>query len=338
MPDPVLHLKAVCAAAGASALVVLALGWRRRICCAGRPVSTTRVNFACVLAIGIGLALGSQMLQLPLDWPPASGLGRLLTIVMPAAIVIELVAGFHRVPRWLAWSLRMGLAAAIGRVLLHGSVYLAGSPGQWTTWQAGIALAVSGALLAAQWGLLIWLSEHRWGVSMPQATSVTLALSLAGLCGGITVMMAGYVSGGEAAVPPAAALVGATVGASLIAARGGEQGAIGIGVVGLFGLLFIGRFFGGLTTGRALTVFLAPLMCWATELPMLRGRKPWRVCGLRMALVAIPLVVVLALAKRDFDREMRPLLGAVQIAAKNGPSHPRRPAEKTGWQDEQDRI
>jgi hypothetical protein len=308
MPDPVLHLKAVCAAAGASALVVLALGWGR-IRWVRRPASTTSVNTACVLATGLGLGLGWGVLQLPLAWPPASGLGRLITIVMPATIVIELIAGVRRVPRWLAWSLRMVLAAAIGRILLHGSVYLAGSPGQWTALEAGIALAVSSALLAAHWCLLSWLSERRWGVSIP------LALSMACLCGGITVMMAGYVAGGEAAVPVAAALVGATIAASFIAQDrnshgGGAQGAIGIGVVGLFGLLFIGRYFGGLTTGRALTVFFAPLMCWATELPVLRGRKPWEVCALRLLLVAIPLVVVLALAKRDFDRDMMPLLSA----------------------------
>ncbi len=132
MPDPVLHLKAVCAAAGAGALVELALGWRRRICWGRRPASPKWVNTACVLAIGLGLARGWGVLQLPLVWPPASGLGRLITIVMPAAIVIELIAGLRRVPRWLAWSLRMVLAAAIGRILMHGSVYLAGSPGQWT--------------------------------------------------------------------------------------------------------------------------------------------------------------------------------------------------------------
>ncbi|HVC96404.1 MAG TPA: hypothetical protein VND64_22150 [Pirellulales bacterium] len=303
MPDTVLHLKAVCAAAGASALFVLALS------CARRPASAARVNAACVLAIGLGLALGCQVLQLPLSWPPASGLDRLLTIVFPAVIAIELIAALRSVPRWFAWSLRIGLAAAIGRILLHGSVYLAGSPGHWTAWQTTAVLTLAGASLAAQWGLLGWLSQRRWGVAYPPTLSIPLSLSLAGLCGGVTVMMAGYVTGGEAAVPPAAALVGATAAASLIAPRSGTPGAIGIGVVGLFGLSFIGLFFGGLTAGRALTLLFAPLLCWATELPLLRGRKPWQVCALRLALVAIPLVAVLALAKRDFDRDMVPLLG-----------------------------
>jgi hypothetical protein len=72
-------------------------------------------------------------------------------------------------------------------------------------------------------------------------------------------------------------------------------------------LLFIGRFFGQLSTGRALAILLAPLLCWITELPRLRRQNPWFVGSLRLVLVMIPLAVVLFLAKRDFDRDMAPL-------------------------------
>jgi hypothetical protein len=80
-------------------------------------------------------------------------------------------------------------------------------------------------------------------------------------------------------------------------------------VVGLFGLLFIGLYFGRLSTAAALAMLLAPLLCWATEIPILRNRSPRIVGSLRLVLVAIPLLVVLSLAKRDFDRNMAPLLG-----------------------------
>ena len=313
MPDPFLQLKAIAAAAGASALLVLALGRGSRIrknsgaprgaSRAGRPAGAARLNSASVLAIGLGLSLGCQVLQLPLSWPPANGLDRFLTIVLPAVIAIELIAGFQRVPRWLAWILRMSLAAAIGRILLHGSVYLDGHRSPGTAWQAGAALALGGALLAAEWGLLGWLSDRRAGISIP------LVLSQAALCGGVTVMMAGYVAGGEAALPTAAALVGASLAARWLAPSRAPQGTIGIGLVGLFGLLFIGRFFGGLSTASALTVLLAPLLCWATEIPPLSRAKPWRLAAIRLALTAVPLIVVLAVAKRDFERDMAPLLG-----------------------------
>ena len=58
-------------------------------------------------------------------------------------------------------------------------------------------------------------------------------------------------------------------------------------------------------------MLLSPLLCWVTEIPQLRQRKPWLVGLLRLVLVAIPLLVVLAAAKRDFDRDMAPLLGKI---------------------------
>ena len=303
MPEPLLYLKAMGAAAIVSAMFVLAMAGVRR------PASTARINSACVLGIGLGLAVGYCVLPLQLRWPPVNGLDRFLTIVVPAALTVELIAGFQCVPCWVAWLLRMSLAATIPRILLHGSVYLSGSGNDWTLWQAGAALAVCGALSAGLWGLLSWLSQRSPGVSVPWALSLTIQ------CAGLTVMMAGYIKGGAAAFPLAATLVATTLGASLITKRLGRPenfvapAILGIGVVGSFGLLFIGRFFGRLSTGCALAMLLAPLLCWATEVPLLRHRKPWFVGSIRLVLVAIPLVVVLVVAKRDFDRNMVPLLG-----------------------------
>src|SRR5262245_9467831 len=66
----------------------------------------------------------------------------------------------------------------------------------------------------------------------------------------------------------------------------------------------MGRFFGELSTGRALALFLAPLLCWVSELPIMRKRRPWVISAVQLALVAVPLVIGLGLAKRDFDRAM----------------------------------
>ena len=302
MPEPLLYLQAMGAAAVVSALCVLALAGVRR------PASITRLNAACVLAMGLGLAAGCQMLSLSRGWPPVHGLDRFLTIVVPSVLGIELISGFPRVPPWMAWFLRMSLAAAIPRILLHGSVYLASSGSAGLLWPAGSGLAgsglaASGALLAGLWVLLACLSQRSPGASIP------LALSLTTQCAGLTVMMAGYIKGGAAAFLLAATLAATTIGARLITKRSGVPALVGIGVLGLFSLLFIGRFFGRLSTGNALTMLLAPLLCWVTELPPLRHRKPWLVGSLRLVLVAIPLLAVLIMAKRNFDRDMAPLLG-----------------------------
>lgn len=308
MPELLPYLKAMEAAAIVSAMCVLAMvGVRRR-------ASTAWLNSACVLGMGLGLAVGCYALPLRLTWPPVNGLDRFLTLVVPAALGIEWIAGFQRVPRRVAWFLRLSLAATIPRILLHGSVYLSGSGNDRTEWRVGTALAVCGALLAGVWVLLSWLSQRSPGVSIPLALCLTIQ------CAGLTVMMAGYIKGGAAAFLLAATLVATTIGGRLITKRFGAPAnfgtpaIVGTGVVGLFGVLFIGRFFGRLSTGCALVMLLAPLLCWVTEAPLLRSQKPWLVGSLRLGLIAIPLVVALALAKRDFDRNMAPLLGKVQAS------------------------
>jgi hypothetical protein len=130
-------------------------------------------------------------------------------------------------------------------------------------------------------------------------------------------MLAGYVGGGEAALPPAAAVAGAALASAASGHRDSASGTIGIGLVALFGLLFIGRFFGALPTWQAFAVFFAPLLCSLGELSLLQIRKPWLAVALRLGLVAVPLIVVLAVAKHRFDRKMTPLLGVAATARTN---------------------
>jgi hypothetical protein len=254
-------------------------------------------------------------MSLRVVWPPASGLDRLLTIVVPTALGVELIAGFPRAPSWAGWLLRLSLAAATPRILLHGSVYLSHGDGGWSLWQATATLAVCFALLSGSWWLLARLSQRGSGVSIP------LVLCLAIQCAGLCVMMAGYIKGGAAAFPLVAALLATAIASKLAGARittsanFDTSAIVGVAVVSLFGLLFIGRYFGRLSTGSALAILLAPLLCWATETPLLCCRKPWLIATLRVALVSIPLVVVLAFAKRDFDRDMSPLLGQARASS-----------------------
>lgn len=309
MPDPLLYLKAAGASAIVSALVVLATAGVRK------SPGTAKLNWACALGIASGLVAGFLVQSLRIAWPPANGLDRFFTIVIPAVLIVELISGIERLPSWIAWFLRMSLAATIPRILLHDSIYLSHSDNDRTPWQNGVELAVSGGLLAALWGLLSGLSRRSPGASIPFALCMSIS------CAGVSVMLAGYIKGGAAAFPMAAAIMATTIVAWLITFRSGattqfsSSSILGIAVVGLFGLLFIGRYFGRLSTESALTILLASLACWATEIPLLKHRKPWIVGTLRLVLVAIPLLVVLVLAKREFDRNMAPLLGSATASS-----------------------
>src|SRR5262245_57184812 len=86
MPEPLLYLQSLGAAALAGAVCVLAVAGRR-------AASPARLNAACILGGCLGMAVGCLLLRWRLIWPPASALDRVVTLVIPAALSIELAAG-----------------------------------------------------------------------------------------------------------------------------------------------------------------------------------------------------------------------------------------------------
>lgn len=296
MPDPWLYLTAMSAAALSGALVVW-LGSRL-----GNSGGGARANLALVAGVTTGFVVGYLVLQLRVRWPPGNGLDRLLTIVLPSAVVIEWLATMERLPRWAAWLTRLGLLAITPRILLHGSVYLSEFGNRWNPAQLTFALATCAILAAGLMGLMFWQS-HRVGGAL---ASLSLALALLAAAG--TIMLAGYVTGGAAALPPAAALAGGALAARLLRPAPDFDALVSLGVVSLGGLLFIGKYFGGLSMGQILAILAAPLLSWIVELPPLRKWNPLLAGAVGLLLVAVPLLTVLTLAKRKFDRDTAPLL------------------------------
>jgi hypothetical protein len=288
MPDPVLFLKAVLAAAAVSGLWAFVCLWWRR------PAGPVRTALASLGGILLGTVVGCLVFKIKPHWPPTAALDRFLTLILPLTLAVELIASIPRVPRWGARLLRVGLAAVAGRILLHGSSYLAGSSADWTMTQIALALGAAAGLLLLEWSLLLRLLNRAPGLSIPASTVATVT------AGGLALMLSGYLTGGQVALPIAGSLAAVTLATRIGNARGQSAEVIGVGVVSLFGILILGRFFGELTTARALAIFLAPLLAWSGELPFIRRRKPWQIALVRIGLVAIPLAAVLFLAQRDF--------------------------------------
>lgn len=288
MPDPFLYTQAFLDASVLAALLALLIEWTRP------PASTYRISIACIVAIAVAHAVGYYVLQLRIAWPPASALDRWIIVLLPAVLIVELVACAPRVSQRTAMILRCGLAAMIGRVLLHGSIYLQASHAGHTY----ATFVLCAVLTAAIWLLLIKLQERAPSISLPLALALTIQSA------GVAIMLAGYLKGGAAAIIATAALLGATL-ASL---RPPSPSLIGVGVVSLASLLTIGVYFGRLPPLSAVALAGAPLLCWTTELPWLKQQRPWIVASLRLALVALVAAIVLMIAKRKFDIEMAPLL------------------------------
>jgi hypothetical protein len=288
MPDLPLYLQAFAATAVASALLLLA------------AARLLRADLATVVALSGGLVVGCYVLQISPRWPPTSSLDRLLTIVLPAVGLIEAAGSFNRTRPWLKAFFRLLLAASVGRILLHDSVYLNGM--DWSAGQSIAALVVATGLLLGLWALLAKLSQHSAGTSIP------LALAMSIQAAGIAILLAGYIKGGAISFPLSAAICGVSLASTRSARADAHDATIGIGIVALFGLLFVGRFFGKLETTPAMVILLAPLSCCISELSWLRGRSRWLVGSLRLLAVTLPLAIVLVLAVRDFKTKAEPFL------------------------------
>jgi hypothetical protein len=302
MPDPIQMAQATGLAFAASALLLgIFTWWGRR-----RATGPTWIDAGWVLGIGTGFYLGCWLLGLRPHWPPIEDMDRLLAIVVPAALGVETLSAFPKIPRWLIWTLRLVIAACLARVLLHGSIYLSDSgPGTlaWSAATAWLILRLMEAALATSWVLLVLLAQRSSAVS----TVVCLAIVSGGSA--ITIMLSAYASGGQAGLPLAAALLGASVVAMIAPGPARLTVPIGLAIVGLSSLLVIGRFFGELRTDHAVLLFIAPLLAWLPELPFLRKMPPWARGLTRVLLVIVVVSGVLADAGRRF-------------AAGSGPSAP----------------
>jgi hypothetical protein len=246
-------------AAGVALLVPqgIALLWRS-------PV-TPRVILGQALAVGAAFFVGARLLEARPQWPPASDEDRFLLLLLPAVVLAETVATLFIGRWWLVWLPRLVVAGGAARVLLHGTVYLtdAAGPGtrEWSEGQTALILGGSAAALLVVWGALDVL------VRKGRGTSVCLAVAGTCAAAGVTIMLSGYLSGGQLGLPLGGALTGATLAVWFFSSPGRETGALAVGLVGLFALLIMGRFFGELTTRHALILLAAPLLCWLPELP-----------------------------------------------------------------------
>jgi hypothetical protein len=303
MPDPKLIIQAVAAAAiTAAALLLLCGSWRG-------PWRSARLSAGSVLGVGIGFFVGCWWLGLRPHWPPREDQDRLLLILLPAIIGLELVlaivpaldsrnkgAGMGR--WWPTWLLRLILAAGAAPILLHNSSYLVdlAGPGtrEWTTVQTWLILGILAVALAGLWASLARLACRAPGRSVPFA----LALACAGT--GITVMLSGYASGGQMGLALAGALSGAVIASLAVSEPMDVSGLLGVGIVGLFSLLVMGRFFGELAATNGVLLFFGLLVCWFPELPYIRRLGPRLRGGVRVVLTAVPVVVALLLAQQKF--------------------------------------
>jgi hypothetical protein len=302
MPDPLLIVTAMSASLVVSALLSAFIDWPLRL------AWTSSRDAGWVIGIGAGFLIGCWLLGMRPHWPPREDLDRLLILVIPALVLVDLLASFSRISHWLIWPLRLIIWGSIARILLHGTSYITDTTGpgtsEWSSSLAWFILGGLGVLAGTVWALLSVLARRAPGFSVPLCLSITIAAAA------VTIMLSGYASGGQIGLPLAAAILGAT-GTTLVLTRGSRGvGPLGIPIFGLFSLLAIGRFFGELTSLFAILLFCAPLLGWLPEIPFLLRLPSWARGLTRVILVSATVSTILFLAHREFDRVFQTPTGA----------------------------
>lgn len=293
MPDPIVMAQAFAAAAALACIVTLLFGTGSRHAVA---------SAGAVLAVVGGLFAGIWILGLLPHWPPREDLDRLLLMVLPAAALAELSA---LVSTRAGWALRCVVASLAAPLLLHGSTYTTdlSGPGSrtWSTAQASLIFAMLTLGLLGAWAALQRLAVRTVG------STPLWCIAGATLGAGLVVMLSGYASGGQLGIPFGAALAGVALGATIRKGKPALESALGVGVVGLFALLVVGRLFAELTNVNAALLFAAPLLGW---LPELMRTRPRLRAGLGLGLAALPVAVALVLAQQKFAANSRPQPGS----------------------------
>ena len=293
MLDGSLLAKAMLLGAATAAGVLLA------VACLGRARGRGWLSAGWVIGVAAGVYAGCMVLDQCPRWPPREDRDRFLTVVLPLAVCLEILAATRK-SRWGPWLARAILAASLAPILLYNTVYLADLRGpdsaEWSLLEATGLLSFLAVGLLGVWALAAWLQVRTHDRASP------MALALVSLAAGITVMLSGYYRGGLLGLPLAAAIVGAMLAAWRFGSPPDEPFPyLGIGLVGIFTLLVIGYFFGSLPASSAICLLLSPLMAWFAELPAVRRMpKPVLQCA-RVVLVAGPLMLIVLLAKWRFD-------------------------------------
>jgi hypothetical protein len=317
-------------AALVAALLMLVCGWPWR---APRPI---RARTGSVLSVSLGFAVGVWWLGVRPNWPPKEDQDRLLFVLFPAIVIVEILAALieskllHPPPKPPEsksynrdWDLKIGVlllplffrflvAGAAAQILLYGSIYTSHDAGPgtrlWTLEQTGLIFAGLFVPVAGMWYLLACLVERSPG----RAVLVSLVIALAGTA--VVMMMSGYASGGPLAMPLAGAVVGVLAASS--AFRNGAWVAtniIGLAVVGLFALLIIGHFFSELTWTNAALLFFAPALGVVPELPPFRRINSKVRTSVGVILTTIPVLIAIGLAQQKMAEDStRPTSGDSQ--------------------------
>ncbi len=260
-----------------SGAVVCSLGWPAR---QFLPHLRT-VNLGYALGVGIAVMFGMWWLGMSFSWPPKNHEQRVVELILPAVVMVELIIAATQLRKSMAWALRVLMASAVPGVLLEGHQLLQRNNPDlrilnirtWNLAEQYVWLTSFALLLTFLWWSLVLLVRRRG------SRAVLLALAIATSSGIWASYLAGYALNYRIGLPLVASLLSVWFVSWLFSDGKAGEPAVGIGVVGLFCVLMGAVFYtdvhemSGLA--YALPVLLSPLALWVSELPWLTKKPRW---------------------------------------------------------------
>ncbi len=310
MPDPILISKAMIVAGLLSAAMVACyrlVAWRT--ISTNLPMTWSFNRLVGGLAVATGLIGGIWMLGLIPAWPPAVDRGRLIWILIPVFLVIELILCRRRdarsqAGRWLRCLLRFLAAFSIMPVVVWRSIYVAnvGGPDSriWSNWQMVAWFSLIGLGSFGLWAIAIVLVRK-----LPLGL-LTWIMAFVYLCSGVTIMLSGYLSAGQLAFPLAVSLITMLIATGQSNKREVLEGAVGISTLLLVGLFVAGHFFAELRAIDAIILGVSLLLPGVIKLPIIAKRRLWLQVVLAVLISCTPPLFVVYQTQHRFSERSNP--------------------------------
>lgn len=211
------------------------------------------------LALGGGFFAGYIGIRGFPRFPPAEATEHLAYFAL-AAFVLGLIESARRTPWWLRWPLRAAVCVPLVLVMTRASRDWDWTAVQAAAWVVGLTLVI----------LVAWASAASQAARFPGATS-PLILLIATAGSSVALLLTGSLLLAQLALALAVTLFVSALAAwrrpplspSLTASDGG----VCVALILLAGLLMNGYFYSELPAFAALTLFAAPALGWAGDLP-----------------------------------------------------------------------
>ncbi len=307
MPDGFVFAQAFFASMGVSVLVLLTPFALLRLTRSTPSLHNHSTVFSVPGSIAAGVIVGCHVLQFPWTWPPANAIERFLQLFVPGTLIVHLAVSLWSHTAGTIRLLRLLPSLACPLLILYGSVHLRAPlsvadhslPG--TVAAPLIIGSCTITLLAA-----VFTTQSLTRRTSPLITGLLITLTLP--AAGISIMLAGYIKGGSAALPLAGSLLATVLGLRFLPHEPRRHALPDLALLLLFGLLMIGHFFGRISLLQAASLLGSPLLAAAIPLPQKFRSRHTGELRLRLLILAVLIAAQLALAAWEFSVRMKPLL------------------------------